>query len=70
MNNAYSISTWCERKGISRSSYYELKKKGLAPAEIRVGTKPLILDKADEDWDKMMSKRAAAEQSTRETEAV
>ncbi len=36
---AYTLSEWCDAYRISRSKYYGLKKLGLAPRTIKVGSK-------------------------------
>ncbi len=57
---AYTIDTFCRTHEISRSEYYLLRKRGLAPAEIRLGRKVLISVEAAAKW------RERMEQATRE----
>jgi hypothetical protein len=47
----WSISEWCERRGISRSLFYKLKKAAKAPRIKYCGTKPLITAEADAEWE-------------------
>ena len=45
-----SISDFCRAHGISRSHYFNLKKDGRGPREMRVGTRVLISREAAADW--------------------
>jgi predicted DNA-binding transcriptional regulator AlpA len=45
-----SISTLCERVGISESCYYKLKREGAGPAETSFGRRKLISQSAAEAW--------------------
>jgi hypothetical protein len=47
---AYSISEFCEIHGISRSFYYELRRRGLAPKEMEVLSRKLISEEAAAEW--------------------
>ena len=59
--DAYTVSEFCERHGISRSKYYELVHAGEGPKVFRVGTKPLISREAAAKWRaRMEAKNAAA----------
>ena len=58
---AYTIDQFCEAHGFGRTAYYNLKRNGLAPREIRVGTKPLVTEEAAKDWRETMERRAADE---------
>jgi len=57
---AYSIDEFCQAHGFGRSTYYKLKHDGLAPAEIRVGNKPLITVESAAIWREQMQRRAQA----------
>lgn len=48
--SAFTIQEFCERHRISKSFYYELRKKGLAPAEMKVGRKRLISKESAIEW--------------------
>jgi predicted DNA-binding transcriptional regulator AlpA len=46
----YTIDEFCESHGLGRSNYYELRKKGLAPQEFRIGTRWLITKESAQRW--------------------
>jgi len=49
--DAFSIAEFCARNGaISRAHYYNLKKLGLAPREMAVGSRVLITAEAAAAW--------------------
>ena len=59
---------WCERRCMSMSSYYRLKKIGAAPEVLYYGRKPVITPEADRKWESEMIERSrAAQKSARET---
>ena len=47
---AYTIKKFCEAHSISQSFYFKLKSLGLAPREMRLGTRVLITQEAAADW--------------------
>jgi hypothetical protein len=47
---AYSISEFCHDHDISRASYYNMKKSGIGPREMRVNARVLISAEAAADW--------------------
>ncbi|NBQ67731.1 MAG: hypothetical protein EBU46_02420 [Nitrosomonadaceae bacterium] len=47
---ALSIAQFCQAYGISRASFYNLKKSGNAPAILNVGRRSLITITAAETW--------------------
>lgn len=47
---ALSIAEFCQAYGISRASFYNLKKSGNAPAILHVGRRSLISITAAETW--------------------
>jgi hypothetical protein len=51
---------WWTRRRYSKSTYYKLKRLGLAPAELRVpGTSIVrITRQADREWERLMAERA------------
>jgi predicted DNA-binding transcriptional regulator AlpA len=55
-----TIAEFCERNSVSRTKYYELKKQGMAPREIHIGSKPLITREAAADWRQQMESRGDA----------
>jgi len=42
---AYSIDEFCETHGIGRSKYFELRKKGMGPKEIRLGGRVVVISR-------------------------
>ena len=56
---AHTIDEFCENNRISRSAYYNLKKDGLGPREMRCGRKPIITPEAEDDWRRMMERLTA-----------
>jgi hypothetical protein len=57
--DAWSIDEFCIQHAISKSSYYNLKRKGEGPRETHVGTKILISRKDAADWLRKRGKRSA-----------
>ncbi len=51
---AKSVSRWCQDNDLSRSMFYQLRKKGLAPAVMKIGRRTLISAEADAAWRKRM----------------
>jgi hypothetical protein len=46
-----SIDQFCKRHGISRGKYFDLRRAGLGPVEMRLGPKLVrISDEADRAW--------------------
>lgn len=59
---AFTIREFCDKHGISPSAYYENKRKGLGPREMRIGSKGVRISReAAEDWRRAMEARASAE---------
>ncbi len=58
--DAFSISEFCRRHGLGRTSYYELKKTGEAPREMRIGGRILISREAAEQWRRRMEAKTEA----------
>lgn len=52
---AYSIDQFCRAYGISRATFYNLKKDGKAPAVLNVGRRPLITIPAADAWEVAMA---------------
>jgi hypothetical protein len=55
---AFTISEFCAAHGLGRSTYYQLKKRGQTPDEIRVGRVPLITVEAARTWRRKHSKHS------------
>lgn len=60
---ALSIIEFCRAHGISRPTYYNLKKKGLTPREMEVGARRLISQEAAADWRREREAAAVAEKA-------
>jgi hypothetical protein len=54
----FSIPSFCRAHGLSQSFYHELRNRGLAPDELRLGSKVLITFESAARW------RAAREKAT------
>lgn len=66
---ADTIPQFCRANNISPSYYYELKKGGLAPVEIRLGKKKVIISKeAGAAWRRRME-RLTLDAETSEADA-
>ena len=61
LTNDFTIKQWCEKRGLSLSSYYALRRDGNGPDELRVpGTNIIrITPKADAEWEARMQQVTA-----------
>lgn len=57
--DAHSVDEFCERNNISRSTYYDLRRQGLGPKEMKVGKRRIISVEAAAEWRRAMEARAA-----------
>jgi len=57
---AFTVQEFCDAHRISRSRYYELKAKGLTPAEMLVGRLRMISVEAAAAWRREREAAAAA----------
>jgi predicted DNA-binding transcriptional regulator AlpA len=48
--DAVSIENFCRRHSISTAWYYELRRRGRGPRELRIGRKVLITREAAAEW--------------------
>ena len=55
----YTIDEFCRAHRLSKSSYYDLKRRGLGPREIRVMRKPLVTVEAAAEWRQRMTEQDA-----------
>jgi hypothetical protein len=53
------INGFCERHGISRSTYEKLRAEGLGPRESLIGTRVYISPEAEADFDRAAEERGA-----------
>jgi hypothetical protein len=47
---AYTIDEFCRAHRFSRAQYFNIKKEGKGPREMRVGTRVIISKEAAADW--------------------
>jgi predicted DNA-binding transcriptional regulator AlpA len=53
--NLMTLKTFLSRNEIGRSTYYQLKRAGLAPREIRIGRAVYISAREERRWTRKMS---------------
>lgn len=51
---AYSVDEFCRDHGISRASYYNLRKAGRGPQEMKIGSRTLVSEEAATAWRRRM----------------
>ncbi len=54
-----SVDAFCARNGICKATFYNLKRKGLGPRIMKLGTVTRITEAAELDWQRQMEGRAA-----------
>ena len=59
---AITLLDFCDRYKLSRSTFYEMRKRGLGPREIHIGRRVLITRRAIREWEETMADRWATEQ--------
>jgi predicted DNA-binding transcriptional regulator AlpA len=52
--DALSISDFCRRHGLCRATFYNLMKRGEAPATMKVGSRTLVSAEAAAAWRRRM----------------
>lgn len=57
MTLAVSVTEFCHSHSISRTTFYELVKRGEAPRFMKVGTRTLISAEAAAEWRRRMESR-------------
>ena len=67
---AFSIREFCRAHGISVPSYYALKKQGLGPAEMRMGSLIRISTESAAAWRRARENPSEAEASAQTAEAM
>lgn len=58
---AITLLQFCDRYKLSRSTFYEMRKRGLGPREIHIGRRVLIAWRAIREWEDLMADRWSAE---------
>jgi hypothetical protein len=57
-----SIDEFCQRHGISRATYFAIRRQGLGPVEMRIGRALVrISDEADRAWQRAREHPAGSE---------
>lgn len=59
---AITLLEFCDRYKLSRSTYYEMRKRGLGPREIHIGRRVVIAWRAIREWEETMADRWSTEQ--------
>lgn len=54
----FTIDEWCDAWRICRASFYNMKKSGIAPRTIKIGSKVIIPLEADEEWQRQRQRAA------------
>lgn len=54
MKTAYSVTEFCQENSISRTFFYDLEKRGLAPKSMKIGRRRLISTEAAIEWRRRM----------------
>jgi excisionase family DNA binding protein len=52
-----SVDEFCERNGMSRSTFYKLVRKELGPRTMKIGRKIRITIEADQEWRRNMERQ-------------
>lgn len=68
-SEAMSVDVFCERHGLSRSSFYRMLRRNEGPATMKVGKRILIAREAAEDWRARMTAKTVAQQTGDRNEA-
>ena len=56
----YTVKQFCDAHNISRATYYRLKEEGLAPAEMNLGRRLVVISyEAAADWRRARGGKAA-----------
>lgn len=56
----YSIAEFCTAHGISRWTYYKMKKDGTGPREMRIGDRGFVTIEAATKWRRAQERKQAA----------
>ncbi|MET3334607.1 MULTISPECIES: hypothetical protein [Bradyrhizobium] len=63
--DAFSVSSFCRRHGISPQLFYKLKPQGLMPTTFRLGTRVLISRESAERWRAERDSASAGKKATK-----
>jgi predicted DNA-binding transcriptional regulator AlpA len=56
----FSVNEFCQSHAISKATFYNLRKRGVAPRIMKVGARTLISADAAAEWRGQMEKAASA----------
>ena len=62
-SDAHSVSDFCRRHGLCRATFYNLLKRGEAPATMKVGSRVLVSAEAAAAWRRRMENNSTASQA-------
>jgi predicted DNA-binding transcriptional regulator AlpA len=57
---AFTIDEFCDAHDLSRATFYNLRKVGRGPREMKVGARRLISIEAAADWRRQMEEKTEA----------
>jgi hypothetical protein len=55
---AFSIQEFCELHSLSKAHYYNLRRRGLGPAEAKLGTRVIVTAEAARTWREQLTATA------------
>jgi hypothetical protein len=58
---AYSVSEWCQHRGICPATFYNRLPFGEMPAVVKIGRRTIITAEADAEWRQRMERQSVAE---------
>lgn len=59
-----TVSEFCDAERISKVHYYNLKRRGEGPDEVRIGRRAVITPEAKREWEARMTKRGIEADAT------
>ena len=69
-SESMSVDVFCERHGLSRSTFYRLLRRREGPATMKVGKRLLVSRESAADWRALMTKQTVATEAMERAEAV
>ena len=51
---SFSVSEWCQYRGICPATFYNRRRQGEMPATVKIGRRRIITGEADEEWRQRM----------------
>jgi predicted DNA-binding transcriptional regulator AlpA len=65
-NGLLSITAFCQRHGIGRSTYFVERKNGNMPDEVHIGSRPYISPQAEAEWIERLERPAREAREARD----